>query len=134
MMKCFTFFKSYFVSLFIFLLLDAVWLGFIAKDLYQKELGALLGPVRWGPALLFYLLYLSGVVYFAILPALEKKSCSKALINGALFGLIAYATYDLTNLATIKDWPTKMVIYDLLWGLFITATTSLSTFFIIKKR
>ncbi len=126
--------KSYLLSLFIFLLMDAVWLGFIAKELYQKELGALLGPVRWGPALLFYLLYLSGVLYFAILPALEKNSYFQALINGAFFGLIAYATYDLTNLATLKDWPLKIVIYDLLWGLFITAITSTSTFFIMKKR
>ena len=102
------------MALIIFLVFDAFWLGFAAKNLYQKELSGLLGPVRWEAAVIFYLLYIVGVLYFAIIPAFETGSVMEAVFNGALFGLIAYATYDLTNLATIKGWPIKIVIYDLI--------------------
>lgn len=120
-----TFFKLYLVALLLFFAIDLVWLGVIAKSLYKEQIGFLMtDEIRWGAALLFYCLYLIGLVFFAIMPAFKQNDWSAALLNGALFGLICYATYDLTNLATLKGWPIKIVIYDLLWGTFISAATS----------
>jgi uncharacterized membrane protein len=103
----------------------------IAKNLYKEQIGHLMtDQIRWGAALLFYCLYLGGLVFFAIFPAYKQNDWPMALLNGALFGLICYATYDLTNLATLRGWPIKIVIYDLLWGTFISAATSLITFWI----
>lgn len=125
-------FKLYCVALVIFLALDALWLGVIAKSLYQKELAHLMGPVRFSAAALFYLIYLFGMIYFCLAPAIEIHSATKALVNGALFGFICYATYDLTNFATLKGWPLKIVIYDLSWGTFITGFSSFATYFVGK--
>ena len=125
-------FKLYGISLVLFLALDAVWLGVIAKSLYQKELVHLLGPVRFSSAAVFYLIYLFGMIYFCLSPAIEAHSATKALIDGALFGFVCYATYDLTNFATIKGWPLKIVIYVLSWGIFITGFTSFATYFVGK--
>lgn len=125
------FIKFYLVSLFTFFAIDLVWLGIIAKNLYKREIGFLMADeIRWGAALLFYFLYLAGLVFFAIMPAFKQGDWKIALMNGALFGFICYATYDLTNLATLKGWPVKIVIYDLIWGTFISASVSLVTFWI----
>lgn len=88
---------------------------------------------RWVPALLFYLLFIAGLVFFALLPAIHEGSWSLALLYGAFFGLVCYATYDLTNLATLKEWPEKIVVYDLLWGSFISGATCLITFWIGER-
>ncbi len=102
-----------------------LWLGVIAKSLYQKEIGHLMAPqFKLVPAILFYLIYMGGLVFFAILPSIETVCIKNALLYGALFGFVSYATYDLTNFATLRDWPLKIVIYDLLWGTFISATTA----------
>ena len=120
-----TFIKFYVIAFVVFFLIDMLWLGVIAKNLYQKELGHLMAPqFKLVPALLFYLLYIGGLVFFAIIPSFESESVKNAILYGALFGLVSYATYDLTNLATLKGWPVKIVIYDLLWGTFISATTA----------
>ena len=125
--------KMYGVSLIIFVTLDAIWLGFIAKDLYRSELGSLLtNSPKWIPAILFYLIFLVGLVYFVINPGLLSKDIIKILIGGALFGLIAYATYDLTNLSTINNWSLKVTIIDLIWGTFISTAVSLGTYLILK--
>jgi len=125
------FIKFYLVAFFVFFAIDLVWLGVIAKNLYREQIGFLMtDQIRWGAALLFYCLYLVGLVFFAILPAFKQNDWSIALFNAALFGLICYATYDLTNLATLKGWPIKIVVYDLLWGTFISAITSLITYWI----
>ena len=125
------FIKFYLVSFFVFFAIDLFWLGVIAKNLYREQIGFLMtDQIRWGAALLFYCLYLIGLVFFAILPAVKQNNWNVALFNGALFGLICYATYDLTNLATLKGWPVKIVVYDLLWGTFISAATSLITYWI----
>ena len=125
------FIKVYLTALCIFFVIDLFWLGVIAKNLYKEELGFLLAPsVRWGAALLFYGLYLFGLTFFAILPGVREQSGLVAALNGALFGCICYATYDLTNLATLQGWPMKIVIYDLLWGTFISSITSFLTFWI----
>lgn len=120
-----TFIKFYIIAFVIFFLIDMLWLGVIAKNLYQTELGHLLAPkFKLIPALLFYLIYIGGLVFFTILPSAEASSITNAIVFGALFGFISYATYDLTNLATLNGWPLKIVFYDLLWGAFISATTA----------
>ncbi len=125
--------KLYLIALPIFFAIDLLWLGIIAKNLYKEQIGHLLAEeVRWGAALLFYCLYLFGLVFFAISPAVKAGSWSHALLYGALFGLMCYATYDLTNLATLTRWPVKLVIYDLMWGTFISGITAFVTFWIGK--
>ncbi len=119
------FIKIYFLSLAIFLSLDFVWLGFIAKKIYQKQIGFLMAAqFRFIPALLFYTIYLFGLVFFAISPTFDTGGLGKAMIFGALFGLVCYATYDLTNLSTLKGWPVKIVLIDLAWGTLLSAMTS----------
>lgn len=115
-------------------LLDFVWLGFIAKKLYYGEMGKiLLEKPNMIPAMLFYIVYVVGVVVFVITPALEKQSLGHALGYGALFGFVAYATYDLTNLATLKDFSTKVVVIDLLWGAFLTAVVASVTYLVLHR-
>jgi uncharacterized membrane protein len=107
----------YLITLAIFFLIDMVWLGVVAKGFYRKHLGALMAPkVVWSAAILFYLLFIAGLVVFVIRPALASGEPLKALLLGAFFGLVSYATYDLTNLATIKDWPIVVTVIDLVWG------------------
>ena len=125
------FIKLYLVALFVFFAIDLLWLGVIAKNLYREQIGFLMADeIRWGAAFIFYGLYLFGLVFFAIMPAFKQGMWNTALLNGALFGLICYATYDLTNLATLKGWPVKIVIYDLIWGTFISGIVCLITFWV----
>lgn len=101
--------------------LDILWLGVVAKGFYARHLATLLRPeVKWAPALLFYLLYIAAIVVFVITPAAERKSLAYALGMGAFFGLAAYATYDLTSYAMIRDFPLIVVIVDLAWGMTLT--------------
>ncbi len=124
---------SYLLTAVVFFAIDMVWLGFIAKDLYRKYLGNFLSDnVNWTAAIIFYLLFISGIFYFSILPAIEKNSLIKAVISGVLFGIFTYATYDLTNLATLKDWPLRIVFIDILWGAILTGLVSTAGFFIVK--
>ncbi|HAB98599.1 MAG TPA: DUF2177 domain-containing protein [Parachlamydiales bacterium] len=124
-----TFLKLYLVSLSVFFFIDLFWLGVIAKDLYKDQIGFLMSSeVRWGPAILFYCLFMAGLSFFVIEPAFHKGNWVSALMYGGFFGLVCYATYDLTNLATLKGWPLKIVVIDLTWGTFISAITSLITF------
>ena len=107
----------YLITVPIFFIVDLTWLGVIAKGFYQKHLGYLMRPqINWAAAILFYLLFIIGIVFFAVRPALESQSPMRALVYGALFGFFAYATYDLTNLATVKDWPVIVTVVDLVWG------------------
>ena len=121
----------YLLTVPVFFGIDMLWLGVVAKGFYRDNLGHLLRPdVNWAAALIFYLLYIAGIMVFATLPALEKHSLRQAIIMGALFGFFCYATYDLTNLATLKDWPVKVVVVDILWGMFLTASVAAASFFI----
>jgi len=121
----------YLLTLPVFFGIDMFWLGVVAKGFYRDNLGHLLRPdVNWAAALIFYLLYIAGILVFATLPALEKHSLRQAIIMGALFGFFCYATYDLTNLATLKDWPVKVVFVDILWGMVLTASVAAASFFI----
>lgn len=121
----------YLLTVPVFFGIDMLWLGVVAKGFYRDNLGHLLRPdVNWAAALIFYLLYIAGILIFATLPALEKHSLRQAVIMGALFGFFCYATYDLTNLATLKGWPVKVVIVDILWGMLLTASVAAASFFI----
>lgn len=116
---------GYAATLLAMALLDALWLGVLAKDLYRADLGHLLAEqVRVDAALTFYLLYAGGVVIFAVAPALKTRSALRALVLGALFGFFAYMTYDLSNLATLRDWPVRIVVIDIAWGMGLTAATA----------
>lgn len=109
--------RIYFITVPIFFVIDLIWLGVLAKDFYQRRLGYLMRPqVNWTAALLFYLVFIVGIVIFAVKPALEAQSPVRALAYGALFGFFTYATYDLTNLATVRDWPVIVTVVDLIWG------------------
>ena len=105
--------------------LDLIWLGVVAKGFYQRELGHLMRPdVRWVPAVLFYLIYVAALVVFVVIPSIEKQSLQRAVLLGAFFGLAAYAAYDLTSLALIRDYPMAAAIVDLAWGSALSATVS----------
>jgi uncharacterized membrane protein len=128
------FFKLYCIALPVFFAIDMLWLGFIAKSFYAKHIGYLMKPdINWTAAILFYLLFIVGLVIFVISPAIEKSSWVLALLYGALFGLISYATYDLTNLATLKDWPLLVTVVDLAWGAVLAASISIVTYFIANS-
>lgn len=115
----------YTVTLGIFFAFDLVWLGFVAKDFYRQHIGHLLATdVNWGAAVLFYLLFIGGLVFFAVKPALEAGRAARALGHGAFLGLLTYATYDLTNQATLRDWPVLVTVVDLAWGTVLSATVA----------
>ena len=121
----------YFLTVPVFFGIDMIWLGFVAKGFYRNNLGQLLRPdVNWTAALVFYLLYIGGILIFATMPALEKNSLYQAVVLGGLFGFFAYATYDLTNLATLKGWPLNVVIVDIIWGIVLTASVAAASFLI----
>ena len=107
------------------LALDLVWLGVVAKGLYARHMGSLLrSDVKWVPALIFYALYVTAIVVFVVMPAAERRSFGRVLGLGAFFGLAAYATYDLTSLALIRDFPLIIVFVDLAWGMVLTAVAA----------
>lgn len=126
--------KSYVSAFLVFFAIDMLWLGLIAKNFYGAKLGHLMTPkVLWTPAFIFYMLFVAGILFFVVFPALQKGSWTYALGAGALFGLITYATYDLTNLATLKDWPLAVTLVDLVWGSVLSASTATLSFLIINK-
>jgi len=119
------YFREYLITFIIFFTIDILWLGLVAKNIYRKHLGFIMSSKpNWIAAIVFYLLYIIGLVVFVVNPAIEKNSSSYALFAGAFFGFITYATYDLTNLATIKDWPIKITVIDLIWGSTLCGSVS----------
>ena len=125
--------KMYVIAFIAFVVIAAIWLMFISKSLYSSELGHLMADkAKLIPAIIFYLIFLVGLVYFVINPAIVNNDLPKLLLSAALFGLITYATYDLTNLATLKDWPLKITIIDLIWGTFLSTAVSYITYIIYK--
>ena len=128
------FIKLYFIALPIFFIIDMICLVLVARGFYGNQIGFLMkSNINWTAAIIFYLLFIAGLVFFVIMPALEKNSWLHALIFGVFFGLITYATYDLTNLATIKDWPLLVTIVDLIWGMILASTVSVVSFLIASK-
>lgn len=111
--------------------MDLLWLGVIAKGFYQRQIGHLMRPdVQWFPAVMFYLIYVAAIVVIVVIPALEKRSLSRAILFGAFFGLAAYAAYDLTSLALIRDYPVTAALVDLLWGTTLSAVVAGSVYLI----
>ncbi len=124
---------AYFSTLLVILVMDAIWLGVVMPAQYRAWIGGLmLDTPRWVPAVLFYLLYAVGVTVFAALPGVREGSWTTALMYGALLGLVAYGTYDLSNFATLKAWPMQLVVVDMIWGAFITAAAATVAFFTVK--
>lgn len=125
--------KLYLSTLLVFFAVDMIWLGLVARTFYKKHLGFLMAPeVNWYAALIFYFLFILGVLVFVVIPGIRDNDLTMTLIKAALFGLITYATYDLTNLATVKNWPLLITIIDLIWGMVLTTIVSLAGFFIGK--
>ncbi|MGG7518375.1 DUF2177 family protein [Allorhizobium undicola] len=113
---------AYLSTAVVFFGLDFVWLGKVATGFYKSRLGdIMLERPNFTAAAVFYLFYIAGIVYFAVAPALQGNSLATALISGALLGLLAYGTYDMTNLATLKNWSLSLSLVDMAWGTFLTA-------------
>jgi uncharacterized membrane protein len=132
--KIIQFVKLYAVSVPIFFALDLLWLGLIARPFYSRHLGYLLREkVIWWAAIVFYLLFLVGLIIFVIAPAIESGSIRRALFLGCLFGFITYQTYELTNYALVKDWPPIVVVVDIVWGTVLSGLVSVITYWIAKR-
>lgn len=125
----------YFVITFVvFMGIDLIWLGFVAKNIYSKYLGYLMAPkVNWLAALVFYVIFIIGVLFFVIAPSLVDRDFTQLIIRAMLFGFITYATYDLTNLATVRDWPITITIIDLIWGTTLSTSVSVISYLIITN-
>lgn len=121
----------YLLTLPVFFAIDMLWIGVLAKNFYRNSLGHLFREdINWAAALIFYFLYIIGILIFATLPALEIQSLDRAVLLGALFGFFAYATYDLTNFATLKGWPLKVAVVDMIWGMVLTASVAAASYLI----
>lgn len=126
--------RNYLVSFAVFLLIDMVWLGLVARSFYTKHLGYIMADkANFVVAFIFYAIFTFGLLFFVISPALAAQDPVKALTYGLLFGFITYATYDLTNMATLRDWPLIVTTVDLLWGTFLGGTTAWLSFMAITK-
>jgi len=124
----------YIVAGALFAIIDGIWLSFVANKLYRSQLGSLLlDKPNLPAAIVFYLVFLVGLVVFVINPAVQSNDWKVALGLGALFGFVTYATYDLTNLATLKGYPLTITIIDLIWGTVLTASVSVAAFFIMQR-
>ncbi len=127
-----TFLIAYIAATIVFLAADAVWLGVIMKDAFQDGIGHLMAEQpNWGIAAGFYVVYVIGVVFFATLPAVRESNWVIAATYGAMFGFFAYATYEMTNLATLKDWPVKTAIMDMAWGAFLSGLSATAGYFAV---
>ena len=125
---------AYIGALLAFLVLDGLWLGLLMSSTYKELLGSLmLAQPKWGPAIVFYLLYVLGVVFFVVLPALARASARRAALAGAFFGLVAYGTYDLTNWATLRGWSAQVSLMDWAWGTFATALACTAGFWAARR-
>lgn len=125
--------KHFVITMVVFLVIDLLWLQVISKSFYAKHLGYIMtDQVKVAAAFLFYFIFVVGIIYFVINPALAKESWQYALFVGMFFGLITYSTYDLTSLAVIKDWPLIITVVDLIWGTFLSGTTALVSYMLIR--
>ena len=125
---------AYIGALLAFLVLDGLWLGVLMSSTYKELLGPLmLAQPKWGPAIVFYLLYVLGVVFFVVLPALARASARRAALAGAFFGLVAYGTYDMTNWATLQGWSAQLALMDMAWGGLLTCLAALSGYWAARK-
>lgn len=116
--------QLFLISIPIFIICDLLWIGVFARDFYQTKLGHILGPVNWYAAGIFYVIFIAALTYFATAPGVMAGSLMKTALLGAAFGLVTYATYDLTNHATIKNWPMVVTVVDIAWGACLGAVVS----------
>jgi uncharacterized membrane protein len=124
----------YLLTVPVFFAIDMTWLGVIAKNLYRTQIGQLLrADIVWWTAILFYALFILGIVYFAVLPAVAAGAWTKALVLGAAFGFFTYMTYDLTNLATLSGWSTTIAIVDMIWGTVLSASVAALSYLIAMR-
>lgn len=124
---------AYFVVAIVFLAIDYIWLGFVMKDYFQSKLAHLMADdVNFTVAAIFYLFYAAGIVFLCVNPALTEGDWTKAAINGAVLGALAYGTYDITNMATLKEWPVVMSIIDVSWGTALTALSATAGYFAVS--
>ena len=125
--------KAYCLTLLVFLAVDFLWLGLIAKGLYQRYLGHFFSEeVNWAAAFLFYVLFIVGLMVFVIYPAFKANAAMQAVWMGMLFGLVTYATFDLTNLALLKGWPAAITVVDILWGIVLSGIVSTAGYWITR--
>jgi uncharacterized membrane protein len=130
----FYYLKLYIAALIAFFAIDMVWLGLVARTFYRQHLGYLMASsTNWLAAIIFYLLFLVGLLVFVVVPGLEVNSLKVTLVRAALYGLITYATYDLTNLATVKDWPVIVTVVDMTWGTVLSIAVSFVSFMVGKR-
>jgi uncharacterized membrane protein len=123
-------FSAYASAALTFVILDAIWLSTMGSLLYRPALAPILADhVRVVPAIAFYVLFIAGIVFFGVVPALDAGRWTTALVNGAVFGFLAYATYDLTNHATLSVWSAKVTLADMAWGSIVTSAASVAGYF-----
>ena len=126
--------KAYLITLVVFFGIDIIWLGVIAKDLYRNKIGFIMKDnFNMTAAFIFYMVFIIGLMFFVINRAVSLGSWQYALWGGMFFGLVTYATYDMTNLATLKDWPLSLTFIDIIWGSILNGATSLISYFIINS-
>ncbi len=124
---------SYLLTALVFFAIDLLWLGLVARNMYSRHIGHLMSSrVNWVAAVVFYLAFIVGILVFAVYPSVDKDSLVHAMAFGALFGFFTYSTYDLTNLATLKDWPLSITIVDITWGMVLTSVVSAVGFYIVR--
>ncbi|MFK7771136.1 MAG: DUF2177 family protein [Saprospiraceae bacterium] len=125
--------KLYFLTIPIFFLIDMIWLGSLAKKFYGDNVGHLLSEkVNWKAAIVFYFIYIVGILFYSVVPTIEDGNWQRALLLGSTFGFFTYATYDLTNLATLKNWSVKVVLVDIVWGMILCGAVAASSFQVAK--
>jgi uncharacterized membrane protein len=128
------YFKLYLATLIAFFAIDMVWIGLVARTFYRNSLGFLLTPtIDWFAKVLFYLLFILGILVFVVVPGLQDNSLKATLLRAVLFGLVTYATYDLTNLATVKNWPVLITVIDMAWGTVLSVLVSYVSFMAGKR-
>lgn len=129
-----TFVWPYLATLVVFLGIDAIWLGFVARETYRAGIGHLMADgFNLYAAIAFYLIYVAGIQIFAVQPSVGNGGWQKAVMLGALFGFFAYATYDLTNLATLRDWPLKLSLIDMAWGAVLTGIAAAAGAYVASR-
>ena len=132
-MNTFFYIKLYLVTVPVFFAIDMIWLGYASRGFYKNNIGHLMSPaVNWPAAFLFYFVFIAGILVFAVVPAFRSDSPGKAALLGGLFGLFTYATYDLTNLATLRGWSVKVVVVDILWGIVLCSSVALISTFLAR--
>jgi len=126
--------KLYLIALPVFFIIDMIWLGLVARNFYRSQIGFLMKTnINWVAAIIFYFLFIAGLVFFVLSPAIEKRNLNYAIMAAIFYGLLTYSTYDLTNLATLKDWPVLVTIVDIIWGMILSVSVSLITYLIAIK-